>query len=373
MSRKVCELHSPPNHDIVYLVYKKYTNVASITRHEPKHAQTKTDIAGVFTNRIDAETVSKCLTTLLKPLSKVDKNYELKGSYIVQPMPIRTSRGAGNQIVYIVEADYVIKDGVTLKKNQFKNERVLEIFKPTVGGEASTQMKNIRTRWTHTMNHIFYRPGQHDLLESNKIKRDRQVHVMRYRMNDVMPTIDLEDYNLEKHKETMEKVGLQIQQAPYRKFYNDIVPDIKFAPPSHALKRGGVEYRKYIQDPEFQKRWQKWSIGPDNLPLVKSTSRQTSKPTLAFNHKLSDFRIKDEYTQLPYLRNNMNLITPENCHEYASYLNAYIQRHKGDVTPDFKKVFSRDDISKLVKKLHSDKCPKNTYNHIINWLQKARN
>jgi hypothetical protein len=57
----------------------------------------------------------------------------------------------------------------------------------------------------------------------------------------------------------------------------------------------------------------------------------------------------------------------QDCFQFAKLLNRYIELYPTGI--EFKRKFNRDNIKTMVRFLHPDKCPKNKFNAIINWLQ----
>jgi hypothetical protein len=55
------------------------------------------------------------------------------------------------------------------------------------------------------------------------------------------------------------------------------------------------------------------------------------------------------------------------CFQFANLLNRYIELYPSGI--EFKRKFNRDNIKTMIRFLHPDKCPKNKFNAIINWLQ----
>ncbi len=116
---------------------------------------------------------------------------------------------------------------------------------------------------------------------------------------------------------------------------------------------------------------------PRQSPPRQSSPRQSSPP----NHSssLNKFLQQSEYGQVKFLKDNLTVITPENCTEYAEYLSAYVNQYgktagKEDyVSRVFKDMFNRRDIAKLLVSVHPDKCITNKKDRTtINWLQTAK-
>ena len=79
-------------------------------------------------------------------------------------------------------------------------------------------------------------------------------------MNDVMPTMNLDDYDLEKHKQHLKTIATELVKYPHSKKMMDTFDDIKaikYAPPSKILPKGSADYQEMVNDPEFKKRWAK--------------------------------------------------------------------------------------------------------------------
>jgi hypothetical protein len=93
-----------------------------------------------------------------------------------------------------------------------------------------------------------------------QLHQDPQLHVKRYRMNDIMPTMNLDDYDLKKHKQQLKTITTELAKHFHSKKIKDALEDIRAiqnAPPSRVLPNGSLEYRELISDPAFIKRWGK--------------------------------------------------------------------------------------------------------------------
>ena len=226
-SKKLCQIHHQ-NKNFVYLVY---TTVQEIIEE-------KKDFAGLFTSREDAEKIAKCLNKIFKNIN--DPMYKLDSEYNVQLyvnghndgyFPVHFDNVPGKRL-YSVQGYYYTKKHYS---------GIIEVIQSIVNTleEARKQKKEIE----------------------EDIGTGTKVHIKKYYLNDVMPTMNLDDYDIEKHKENMKIITDELQKYPQRKKMKDVLENIellKYAPPSRVLPKGGLEYQEMVNDPEFRKRWSKY-------------------------------------------------------------------------------------------------------------------
>ncbi len=86
---------------------------------------------------------------------------------------------------------------------------------------------------------------------------------------------------------------------------------------------------------------------------------------------LNKFSQQSERGQVKFLKDNLTVITPENCAEYAEYLSAYVDQYGKNyyVSKVFTDMFNRSDIAQLLSNISHDRCTTNRTT--INWLQQA--
>ena len=70
-----------------------------------------------------------------------------------------------------------------------------------------------------------------------------------------MPTMNLEDYHVEAHKENLKTIVKELYKYPHNQHTKSVISELEYMPPSKALKTGGVHYQNLVNDPEFQERW----------------------------------------------------------------------------------------------------------------------
>ena len=133
---------------------------------------------------------------------------------------------------------------------EFVQEIIIGIAKDRQGLDRILHNPNPVRNYVHTITN--------NPLVRAKIKPDPQIHVKRYRTNDVIPTMNLDDYDLEKHKQNLKIITTELQKHAHTKKMKDALDDIEaiqYAPPSKVLPKGSVEYREIMADPSFKKRW----------------------------------------------------------------------------------------------------------------------
>lgn len=226
---QVCKLNKEGK--MVYLLYTKYTNIEDITEKENRGYRTliKHDYAGVFETYDDAQAVVDCLEKIFKHHHIYNDQYVLD-SYT----PVHTGRNTG---YYTVMGIYKMIGAV--KRGTYVDENLLAIV---------TNKDDLPRVKQSLLDSLIDQ-------SSTKIQRDPQIHVMRYKLNDVMPTMNLEDYNMETHKENLKTVIKELYKYPHNKHTKSMIGELEYMPPSKALKSGGIHYQDLVNDPEFQERW----------------------------------------------------------------------------------------------------------------------
>ncbi len=132
-------------------------------------------------------------------------------------------------------------------QEEFVREIILGVAKDRQGINA---IKNRNTPLPNYRHHITTTRSVRE-----KLHQDPQIHVKRYRMNDVMPTMRLDDYDLKKHREQLKIISDELQKYPHKKTMDRVINDLEYSFPTRALKTGGKQYQDLVNDPEFRKRW----------------------------------------------------------------------------------------------------------------------
>lgn len=218
MDRKICQTQIHRAKELVYIIY---TNRPLYYRPN----MPKVDCAGIFTNKQDAKKIANCINNIFRHIK--DPIYKLETEYQTDEIQ------CDNKLVYAVIGKYSIKNKLYL--NRVKREEI--------GGVTKSLKK------------------ANQLLKELENYNNHKYLVKEYYLNDVMPTVDFEDYDLEKHQDNMKIITDELQKYPQRKKMRDVLENIellKHAPPSRVLPKGGIEYREMVNDPEFRQRWSKY-------------------------------------------------------------------------------------------------------------------
>lgn len=247
-SKKVCQI-SNQNKKAVYIVYKTVTTLSPAVK---PHRFYKRDYAGIFTSREHANKIAACLNNIFLnvkdptyylatkyKITDVDSGYEVTGFYynkkeLVQPVE--------DVIITVTSSLKGARNELEASRLEYERDRV---FKNTLHPDGS-----IRTTRAILHNNG---AGMYDF----KI----DFHMIKYYLNDVMPTMNLNDYDLDKHQQRMKIITDELVKYPQRKKMVNVLENIdllKHAPPSKVLPKGGLEYREMVNDPEFRKRWAKY-------------------------------------------------------------------------------------------------------------------
>lgn len=236
---QVCKLDK--DGQIVYIMYIKITNILPISATE-NDGLSKYDYAGVFDTRNDAHRVADCLNKIFSWYHVYDDKYKLESPYWV------TINNIGNK--FIVDGYYrMIGD---IKRKEFMTELILGVV---------TDKKDVDTYKTIFTNEL---PEKTKLYlkrispkNKSKLHIEPIIHVMRYKLNDVMATMNLHDYNLTNHKQQMKIITNELYKYPHNKTMKQLIGELEYMPPTKPLKSGGVHYQNMVNDSEFKKRWKK--------------------------------------------------------------------------------------------------------------------
>lgn len=240
---QVCKINKNDG-PIIYLVYVKLTNILPITKKD-NDGLSKYDLAGVFQTWKDAHYVADCLNKIFSWYHVYDDKYKLASQYFVR-------RSSDNY--YMVQGYYQMIGNI--KRKKFTTDQLMAIVTDvnklqSVKDEVLSYIKDEGNRYLRSVSSK----------NTSKIHLIPYVHVMRYKLNDVMPTMELDDYSIQDHKKHLEIIKDELQKYPQRKKMKSVLEDVdlmKHAPPSRVLPKGGIDYRELTNDPEFKKRWAPW-------------------------------------------------------------------------------------------------------------------
>ena len=251
----LCKVDDKNSND-VYILYLKMINYDNVSK---KASVIKNDYAGIFSSKSDAEKVAKCLNNIISKMS--DSVYKPKTLYKVYKIPIGydellSLHDSKYQHLYeILERDVY----VYVVMNTFTNVQSVKAHKwssDLLFGVASTNddVNGLKAKFNRIIPFLkqFLPPSGYNALES-----DYNIYIKRYKMNDVMPTMNLEDYDVYKHKENMKIITNELHKHFHSKQMKDLINELEYAPPTKPLKTGGRHYQEYTNDPEFNKRWNK--------------------------------------------------------------------------------------------------------------------
>ncbi len=230
---EVCKVKSDQN-DIIFLLYVTTTNRNPIQGSE-EHSVL--DTAGYFTSETDALNVAECLNRLI-PLHHVYGIYKRVTPYVV------SLENNYRHIWYDVSAWY---DTVGhLEPREYASDIIFSI--------AKTKQQLNYTGARKWMNHndvTFIVKGP---------------YIKRYRVNDIMPTMSMNDYDLINHKER----------------FNEVVENLKLLPGSHDTRRRGRMLHRKIpniiqhsdsSDSEDESKWKRVTgrslTTKDIYPLIR--------------------------------------------------------------------------------------------------------
>jgi len=229
-SRKIC---SPPKQkgtqrQLVYLIYE-YNSIKAVR----PHALTPPifDYAGFFSSKTDAENVAKCLNNIFLNVEDFGNTYELIMEYRVTSSDILKD----TNIVYKVVAQYEAINH-TKKDDTLNNyTRVRAIAKTLEDARLYVKARG---------------PNPY-----------QKIYIKKYYLNDIMPTMNIDDYDIDLHKKNMKIITNELRKHAHKKKMQDVLDNInllEYAPPSRVLPKGGRKYQKMVNSPTFRKRWEKY-------------------------------------------------------------------------------------------------------------------
>lgn len=200
---KLCKLQNKPG-EIIYILYER--------RISPKNAIQ--DCAGVFDTKQDAKQVAKCLNDIFSKLD--DKQWKLgPSSYNVSKVYVTKYKNdryiydsdsdSGSEsddpeieLKYEVSAVFI---GIT-KHQSVKSERVTFISR------SFQVLEQIRQE--RIASYIKYEEKED---ERNGIKYDWKI--IKYRTNDILPTMYFDDYHIKTHKKKFKHVLNELKDMPH--------------------------------------------------------------------------------------------------------------------------------------------------------------
>lgn len=239
---------------VIYLLYVKLTNYLPISEKE-NDGLSKYDYAGVFETRQDAVYIADCLNKLFSWSHIYDEKYKFASPYWIKKV----------NGYYVVEGYYhMIGD---IRRKEFMTEKLVGIVSDKNRLQQNKEYWMSRLFTTFTTKPPLPKPLGQKFIKSASPKNtfklyiDPQIHVVRYKLNDVMPTMNLDDYSVENHKKNFNIIKSELLKYPQQQKMKQVLEDIdliKTAPPSKLLPKGGYDYQEMVNDPEFRKRWAPW-------------------------------------------------------------------------------------------------------------------
>jgi hypothetical protein len=235
---KICKINK--DGPIVYIVYVKVTNILPISAKD-NDGLGKIDYAGVFTNNQDANYVIDCLNKIFSWYHVYDDQYKFASPYTVERID-----------GYKVVSGYYTMIG-NVGRRKYETERILAIV--TDKTQLARVKQEVQAKLTDEFKNKLKMKSS--LNNSSKLHVIPTIHVQRYRINDVMPTMNLDDYSISQHKEHLKAIADELYTYPHTKNMKQLIGAIEYMPPTKAMKSGGIHYQNLVNDPEFQQRWAK--------------------------------------------------------------------------------------------------------------------
>jgi hypothetical protein len=234
---QVCKIDK--NGPMVYLVYVKVTNILPISKKD-NDGLGKIDYAGVFTSNPDAYQVTDCLNKIFSWYHVYDDKYKFASPYMVE-------RIDGYKVV---SGFYQMIGNIGRRK--YETERLLAIV------TDKTQLSRIKQEIQQSLladEFIHELKMKSSPNNVSKLHVIPTVHVQRYKINDIMPTMHLDDYSISQNKEHLKAIVNELYTYPHTKNMKQLISAIEYMPITKAMKSGGIQYQNFVNDPEFKKRW----------------------------------------------------------------------------------------------------------------------
>lgn len=201
---KLCKLQNKPG-EIIYVLYERHISSRNVIE----------DCAGIFDTKQDAKQVAKCLNDIFSKLD--DKNwknlkngpslYNVSKVYITEEIGDYFNYDSGSEsesdseieLKYEVSAIFI---GINNKPPSIKSERVTHISR------SFQVLEQIRQKLI--ANHIKYSEKDY---ERRGIKLDWKI--IKYRTNDILPTMYFDDYHIKDHKKKFKHVLNELKDMPH--------------------------------------------------------------------------------------------------------------------------------------------------------------
>lgn len=230
---------------IIYILYVNVTNILPIREKEHQLGLSKYDYAGIFQRHDDANYVAKCLNKIFKWYHIYDDQYKLSSPYWVKEI----------DNYYVVYGYYKMIGNI--RRKQFLNEQILTIV--TDKNDLQKQKELCAQKLPSMVYGLLTRAYPHINPQDieHKLYVEPTINVMRYKLNDVMATMNLKDYNIKEHKQNLKKITNELYKYPHNKAMKQLIGELEYMPPIKPLKSGGIHYQNLVNDPEFKKRWKK--------------------------------------------------------------------------------------------------------------------
>jgi hypothetical protein len=187
---KLCKLQNKPGGEIIYIVYQNLTQDSKSIRYGIIN-----DFAGIFYTKEDADQVAECLNNIFSKLH--DEKWELTKPYASR----RTNVTSSDTPFWIVESSFKQKI-----QGPFKAQKILI---KTTSKQLATNTLIKSKRGTRNSVPVF--------TESNgRLIRVEPVdyRIVQYRINDILPTMYLDDYNKTLHLKKFKHVINELKDFP---------------------------------------------------------------------------------------------------------------------------------------------------------------
>ena len=207
---KLCKLQNKPG-EYIYILYETITS--------PIDVQCSiNDCAGLFDTRQDAQQVANCLNNIFSKLNDTNWKwhpYEVHKMFLNEHTRDIYAYGSGSS-----------NDSMSSSDPDSDSEFTRRAFKFQVIGDFTCKpgnvLKSYKRDWVRYISKSFktleqLRKEKNDDEKNyyTKIEEKREWKIIKYRTNDILPTMYLDDYHIKTHKKKFKHVMEHLQDLPH--------------------------------------------------------------------------------------------------------------------------------------------------------------
>jgi hypothetical protein len=217
---KLCKLQNKPGEDI-YILYKAIT----VPTNKTNLADSMRDCAGIFDTKQDAEQVATCLNNIFSKLN--DKNWKW---YQYRVNKIFLNEHSRDTYAYGSDYDYgSSNEEMSSSDPESESEFTRRSFKYEVTAMFYTkpnhELKTVKSEWVIDISKSFKTLERERQEKEAYYIKNYQKHnemrgvkhewkIIKYRTNDILPTMYFDDYHIKNHKKNFKRVINELKDFP---------------------------------------------------------------------------------------------------------------------------------------------------------------